>query len=96
MTPEGRVKEACKRLLKARDIWYFMPVSNGMGRHGIPDLVCCWGGRFLSVETKAPGKISNVSALQEREINAIRAAKGLAIVVDDVSQLEELLNGEYR
>ena len=91
-TPEGKVKAQCKKLLDSRGIWHFSPVSNGMGRHGIPDVICCWEGKFLGVEMKAPGKRANVSALQEREINAIRLAKGLAIVVDDVSQLEELLN----
>ena len=37
-TPEGKVKEAIKRLIKAAGWYWFMPVSNGMGRHGIPDI----------------------------------------------------------
>lgn len=74
--------------------WYYMPMkATAMGVNGIPDFVCCWNGRFLAIETKAPGKRANVSANQTNRINEIRLAKGLAIVVDDVSQLEELLNG---
>ena len=88
-TPEGKVKTAIVKWLKARNIWYFMPVSNGMGRHGIPDVICCWNGKFLAIECKAPGKRANTSALQEREIEAIRLARGWAVVVDDVSQLDE-------
>ena len=88
-TPEGKVKTAIVKWLKARNIWYFMPVSNGMGRHGIPDVICCWNGKFLAIECKAPGKRANTSALQEREIAAIRMAKGWAVVVDDVTQLDE-------
>ena len=88
-TPEGKVKMAIVKWLKARNIWYFMPVSNGMGRHGIPDVICCWNGKFLAIECKAPGKRANTSALQEREIAAIRMAKGWAVVVDDVAQLDE-------
>lgn len=88
-TPEGLTKTHVAKWLKARGIWYFMPVSNGMGRHGIPDFICCWNGRFLGIECKAPGKLTNVSALQEREINAIRLAKGLAVVVDRVELLDE-------
>lgn len=88
-TPEGKVKAQVKKWLDARDIWYFMPVSNGMGRHGIPDVICCWNGKFLAIECKAPGKRANTSALQEREIAAIRMAKGWAVVVDDVAQLDE-------
>lgn len=89
MTPEGKVKAAIAKWLKAHGAWYFMPVSNGMGRHGIPDFICCWRGKFLAIEAKAPGKRGNTSALQEREINAIRTASGWAVVVDDVSQLDE-------
>lgn len=89
-TPEGAVKHAVKAWLKARGIWHFSPVSNGMGVHGIPDFVCCWNGRFIGIETKAPGKRKNVSAKQEMQIAAIHKAGGSAIVVDDVSQLEVL------
>jgi Holliday junction resolvase len=89
MTPEARTKAAIVKWLKARSIWYFMPVSNGMGRHGIPDFICCWGGKFLAIEAKAAGKRANTSALQEREIEAIRSARGWAVVIDDVSQLDE-------
>ena len=89
MTPEGKVKKDVKAWLKARKIWFYMPVQNGMGVVGIPDLICCWDGKFLAIETKAPGKRSQTTANQEARIDEIRAAKGWAIVVDDVSQLDE-------
>jgi hypothetical protein len=89
MTPEGKVKKDVKAWLKARGIWFYMPVQNGMGVVGIPDLICCWGGKFLAIETKAPGKRSQTTANQEARIDEIRAARGWAIVVDDVSQLDE-------
>ena len=44
-----------------------------------------------SNETKAPGKIKNVTANQEREINDIISAYGLALVVDDVEQVKEAI-----
>lgn len=90
-TPEGKVKDAVKSWLKGHGVWFFMPVSNGMGSMGVPDFVCCWNGRFLGIETKAPGKRANVSALQEFQIAGIHQAGGAAIVVDDVAQLEPLL-----
>lgn len=90
MTAEGRVKAAVKKWLQERGIWYFMPVSNGMGRHGIPDFICCWNGRFLAIETKAPGKRGQTTFLQDKEIAAVHASGGSAIVVDDVSQLDVL------
>lgn len=84
-----------KKLLKARGIWHFCPVSNGMGAHGIPDFICCWNGRFLGVETKAPGRRNNTSGLQELQLRGIAEAGGAALVIDDASQLAEFLDAEH-
>ena len=88
-TPEGKVKEACKKYLKSIGAWFFMPVSNGMGQVGIPDIICCYKGIFVAVETKAPGKRGSTTANQDRVIQEIQNADGWAIVVDNVDQLRE-------
>lgn len=89
MTPESRVKNAVKRLLTERGVWYFMPVSNGMGRHGIPDIICCVAGRFMAIECKAGS--NKPTALQEREMERIVAAGGEAFVVSDDPETMEYL-----
>ena len=94
MTPEGKVKKKCKEYLKEIGAWYYMPVSNGMGRVGCPDILVCYKGLFMAFETKAPGKIKNVTPNQEREINDIKSAYGLALVVDDVEQVKEAINAK--
>lgn len=91
-TPEGKVKNAVKKLLKERGIYFFMPMQNGMGVVGIPDVIACWDGRFLAIETKAPGKRGNTTANQDRQIDLIRKSRGLALVVDDAKQVEHLLD----
>jgi hypothetical protein len=92
-TPEGRVKSAVKAELIRRGIWFYMPVQNGMGQVGIPDFVCCWNGRFLGVETKAPGKLKHTTPNQDRVLAEIRDHAGHALVVDDVEQLRTYLDG---
>jgi hypothetical protein len=91
LTPEGKVKAAVKRYLVSHGMYYYMPMSNGMGRVGAPDFIICFQGQFIAVETKAPGKISNTTPNQERELEAIHNAGGIAIVIDDVKQLSERL-----
>lgn len=106
MTPEGQVKSAIKKELDARGFWragavqpkevsgwYYMPVSNGMGVHGIPDFVCCWQGRFFGVEAKAPG--GKTTPNQERRHDEIRAADGVVLVIDDVTKLREFFDGRH-
>ena len=60
-TPEGRIKDAVKKYLTALGAYWYMPVSNGMGRVGCPDFLICYKGRFIACETKAPGKRHNTT-----------------------------------
>lgn len=91
MTPEGKVKAAVKKYLQAQGVWFWMPVSNGMGQVGIPDFICCFNGSFIAIETKAPGKLSNVTANQQRVIDEIKAHGGLALVVDSVDSIVPII-----
>lgn len=91
MTPEGRVKNAIKKYLKTNNIWFYMPVSNGMGRVGCPDFLVCYYGVFVAFEAKAPGKSNTVTPNQEREINSIRESHGQAYVVESVDAVVEIL-----
>jgi hypothetical protein len=98
MTPEGKVKAAVKKYLREQDVWFWMPVSNGMGQVGIPDFICCFNGTFIAIETKAPGKLSGVTANQQRVIDEIKSHGGLALVVDNVDSLIptiEFLKGDH-
>ena len=54
-TPEGKVKDQIKSVLNKFGIYYFMPVQNGMGKPGL-DFYCCYRGKFIAIEAKAPGK----------------------------------------
>jgi hypothetical protein len=93
-TPEGKTKNKIKAWLKAHGIWYFMPVGGPFTVHGIPDFVCCApGGYFIGIEAKAPGKRNSTTPNQDQRLQEIRDHGGVAVVVDDVAQLEELLNG---
>ena len=90
-TPEAAVKAAVRKLLVEFGIYYFSPAANGFGRAGIPDIICCFGGRFIAIECKA-GK-GQTTALQDRELAAIRTAGGMAMVVNEtnIDELKEKL-----
>jgi len=89
-TPEGKVKAKVKALLKQYGAWSFMPVSGGMGAHGIPDVIACHKGKFIGIECKAPGKRKNVTALQKMQLQGIRNADGKTMVVADPVDFEIL------
>ena len=80
-TPEAKVKAKITKVLREEGVYYFFPTTGGFGRSGVPDIVCCVGGAFLGIECKA-GK-NKPTALQVREIEAIRRAGGVAIVANE-------------
>lgn len=80
-TPESKVKSAAVKILKANNVYYFFPATHGYGRSGVPDIVCCIRGRFVAIECKAGG--NEPTALQKREIHNIRAAHGIAMVINE-------------
>ena len=91
LTPEGKVKNAIKKVLKEQGIWYYMPVQNGMGVVGIPDFICCAVGKFIAIEAKAPGKADMLTANQKRVRDQLLDAAGWHLVVDDVDYLKAML-----
>ncbi len=92
LTPEKKVKNNVVRLLKERGAYYFFPASYGMGRSGVPDIVCCLHGQFIGIECKAGN--NKPTPLQERELAAIKVAGGLSCVINEsnIPQLATMLD----
>ena len=91
MTPEKKVKNKVVRLLKQYGAYYFFPASYGMGRSGIPDVVCCLRGYLIGIECKA-GK-NKPTPLQQKELADIIKAGGVSCVIneDNMAELEYIL-----
>jgi len=86
-TPESKVKAKIKAILKANGVYYAMPIGTGYGNSGVPDFLCCLGGRFLAIEAKANG--GTTTALQDKNLRDIENAGGITCVLneDNVSAL---------
>ena len=91
-TPESKVKEKIKKILKEYGVYYAMPMGTGYGNSGVPDFLCCVNGKFLAIEAKAGKGIP--TALQEKNLRDIKAAGGDAFVVneDGLEDLKAYLN----
>jgi len=82
MTPEGKIKKKLTDMLKKQDVWYYLPANNGMGRSGIPDVVCIVDGLFVGIECKAD-ESKEPTALQMECAKKIRKAGGYWFLVYD-------------
>lgn len=92
LTPERKVKNSVTATLKARDVYYFYPVTGGFGASGVPDIIVCYFGWFIGIECKA-GK-NTLSALQRQNIARINAARGITLVIneDNIHEVSETLD----
>lgn len=88
MTPEGYSKQAVRKVLDRykQYLWYFLPAANGYGMTGIPDVIICCCGLFVTVECKAKNGV--ISPLQDMQMTGIRNARGMTLVVWDRDTLE--------
>lgn len=59
------------------------------GKSGIPDIICCYKGRFISFEVKRPG--GKLTKLQDATLQRIRAAKGQAYKITSLKDVKEKL-----
>ena len=84
MTPEGKVKASVVKLLKKYEVYYFFPATHGMGRSGVPDIICCAKSLFIAIECKA-GR-GQVTALQARELKRIGDAGGCTFIINEDNQ----------
>ena len=88
-TPEVKVKNKVKAVLKNLGAYYVMPVTGGYGNSGAPDFLVCYKGRFIGIECKA-GR-NKPTALQEKNLREIEGAGGIGLVVNEENVVDVLL-----
>lgn len=99
MTPEGLVKDAILTYLKLIPGCVVFPIATtGMFdvtrrtyrkstmRRGTPDILCCYLGRFVAIEVKAPkGRLSEVQKEILKEI--VECGQGIAFMARSVQDV---------
>lgn len=91
-TPEGRIQAAIQKRMRERGVFLFKVHGSQMMPAGLPDLIGCVYGAFLSFEVKTPQTLGNVSAIQKFQHDRIRAAGGMVAVVASVEDAERALD----
>lgn len=87
---EKDIVNSILRYLKAVPGCFAWKTHGGMyGVAGLPDLVCCIGGRFVAFEVKTPsGKLTK---LQETTLHRIQRAGGYAYKVTSLQEVKEII-----
>lgn len=87
---EKAIENKIKQYLKTVEDLYFFKEHGGLyGTAGVPDIICCYKGRFIALEVKAPD--GKATALQDATIRRIIGAGGIARIVRSLEEVKEII-----
>lgn len=84
-TKEKQIENQIKKWLEQQGYWWMKVHGDLFQKAGVPDILACINGRFVGIEVKRPG--GKVSALQEYNIEQIRASGGVAFVATSIEEV---------
>jgi hypothetical protein len=89
---EAAVTKSIRSALKCvgATLWHYKHFGGLGAEKGIPDIIGCYKGRFFAIEVKRESG-GVVSEHQERQIEAIRRAGGIAIVARNAQEVYDAL-----
>ena len=83
------VKAILKYLTTVPNCFSWKEHGGMYGTAGIPDIICCYCGRFVAFEVKT--ETGKLTKLQEVTIRRIKEAKGQAFKVTSVEEVKQIL-----
>ena len=88
---ERDIVAAIKKYLASlgSDVFFWKEHGGPYGTSGIPDIICCYKGRFVGMECKLPD--GRLTELQKRAIDKINRAGGIARRVESVEDAKVII-----
>ena len=71
------------------DVFFWKEHGSPYGTSGVPDIICCYRGRFIGMECKLPG--GRLTEMQKRVISKINRAGGIARRVESVDDAKAII-----
>ena len=93
--PEGRLVKRIQQMLARKGaVGFKIHGGDNYQERGIPDILCCYCGKFVGIECKQPGE--PLSAAQKYQLHRIEEAGGIAIVAESLEDVERALSKAAR
>ena len=88
---ERDIVTAIKKYLASlgSDVFFWKEHGSVYGTNGVPDIICCYKGRFLGLECKLPG--GRLTKIQKRTIEKINRAGGIACRVESIEDVKRVI-----
>lgn len=78
-----------KYLKETPNVFFFKEHGGQYGTAGIPDLICCYKGKFIAFEVKTD--TGKATVLQRLTIRQIQNAGGCACIVRSVDDVKKII-----
>ena len=89
---ETKLQKEVQRYLVSKGCYEFKVHGSAYMKAGIPDIICCYKGLFLGIETKVgKNKQSKLQVIHEKEIISAGGIYILAYSLEDVKKVIETL-----
>jgi len=83
---EATLRKTIVRSLRQYSGFWYVTHGGQFQQGGLPDIIGCYGGWFIGLEVKLPGKEHTLTPRQSHALKAIRDAGGKAKMVTSVSE----------
>ena len=97
MKAESVVQTEIIKFVKSQGQYVFKVMKANM--NGVHDLIICWDGQFISCEVKAEKFSRNpskqMSAWQHKQMDNVRASKGISMCVASLEQFIDEIYDYY-
>lgn len=90
---ESKLQKQIQAYLKSIGAYRFKVHGEIFMRAGIPDIICCYKGRFVGIEAKEPG--NHPSELQLAHGRQIVKAGGLFLVAYSLQEVIDFINKNF-
>ena len=90
---ESNLTKTILKYLRGLDGCFAWKAHGGrFGTAGIPDVICCYRGRFFAFEVKVPG--NKPTEIQQATIDRLKQAGARVFVVNSVKDVRRIMEGE--
>ena len=89
MQSEQKIQSKIIKYLESLGCYVIKTVTTN--KRGCPDLLFCHDGKFMAIEVKAEGKLSNVSEIQQFHLDLINKTGGKAFAADSLDTVKKIV-----
>jgi hypothetical protein len=90
---EAALRKTIVRSLRTYSGWWIVTHGGQFQQGGLPDIIGCYGGWFIGLEVKMPGKEHTLTERQAHALKKIKEAGGKAKMVTSVSEAMDFVYG---